>query len=81
MCFHEGDIKLLLGNSKILKTPGENEWERDLRVLGGIMAELAARQPFLDNNLEELLLVIDKEYSQKLVSLVRCMCDPIPSRR
>lgn len=52
-----------------------------MRVLGGITAELAACRPLLDNNLEELLQAIEKNYSPKIVSLVRCLCDPVASRR
>jgi hypothetical protein len=52
VCFYNGEIKLLLGESNMKNFPGENAPERDLRVLGFMMTELSSCRSLQNNSLE-----------------------------
>lgn len=41
VCFYDGEVRLIPGESKLQLIEGETMQQRDLRVLGVIIAELA----------------------------------------
>jgi hypothetical protein len=50
VCFYKGEVKLLLGESDITHFPSQNDVERDLRVLGSIIGEIASCRSFQNSS-------------------------------